>query len=63
MPNPNRCDWLKLPGLFLSDELQGGAVPMDPLFEYLILPDRYDERRQTLFVIYFRRRPTDKDPN
>lgn len=63
MTNPNRSDWIKLPGLFLRDELQGGAVPMDPLFEYLILPDRHDDRGQPLFGIFFRSRRSHKDCN
>ena len=63
MPNPNGSTWIKWPGLFPRDELQQGAMPMDPLLEYLILPDRHDHRGQPLFAVYFRKRRPDKDGN
>ena len=58
-----RSDWIKLPGLFIGDELECGGVPIDPLFEYLILADSYDRSGQPLFAIYFRSRRSDRDPN
>lgn len=63
MSNANRNHWIKLPGLFLRDEIERGGVPMDPLFEYLIVPDRRDEAHQPLLAIYFRSRRIDRESN